>query len=397
MEAGHPLDRAVASTNSGITIADATRPGFPLMYVNAAFERLTGYTADEVLGRNCRFLQGPGTDPDVVAEISNALREQRETGVVLLNYRKDGLPFFNELRLAPVRDDDGRCIQIIGVQNDVSRVVNAQRALEAERDRMQRSLLQAGRVIARQDQELAELRVLQDALTPIDPPRRPHLDVASLFVPAESGVAGDFFLIAPGPHDATVVVVGDVIGHGLEAARRATYVRAALATFARFTDDPLRLLEMANHSLIERTGTSTEFVTAVCAAFRPAEATLAYAVAGHPPPVALDTGEPLGELESPGMPLGIEIDLGGTLAEVPLSPGEGVLLYTDGLIEARSPTVPRVTAPRLGDERVREVLAEVRDADAGTVVDELHRAAAAHTRGRFADDLCIVAARATGA
>jgi PAS domain S-box-containing protein len=375
------LGRALAAANSGITLADATRDGFPLTFVNAAFERLTGYRASEVIGRNCRFLQGEDTDPAAVAEIAAALREGRETTVVLLNHRRDGTPFHNELRLAPVFDDDGRQIQVVGVQNDVSSLVRAER-----------SLLRATRVIADQDQELAELRVLQRALTPIEPPERPGLDLALSFVPAEGGVAGDFALVAPAPHDATVLVVGDVIGHGLEAARRATFVRTALATFARFTDDPARLLEMANHALIERAGTSTEFVTAVCATLRPREGTLLWAGAGHPAPLALDRGEPLPGRG--GVPLGIEVDVGARSHEARLAPGEGLLLFTDGLPEARPARTDTRRAPRFGDERVADALRELTGAPPRTVVEDLRERVADHAGGRLADDLCLLAARA---
>ena len=388
-----PLERALAATNSGIVIADATVEGFPLTYVNAAFERLTGYGADECVGRNCRFLQGPGTDPESIAEIAQALREGRESRSVLLNYRADGSAFYNELRLAPVRDGD-RVTQIIGVQNDVTDVVRAQRALERERDQAHHSLRQASQVIERQDQELTELRALQEALTPVAAPERPDLDLASCFLPAELGVAGDFYLVAAGPGDSTIVVVGDVMGHGLEAARRATFVRTALATFSRFSDDPLRLLEMANHTLIERIGTSAEFVTAVCAAYRPATGRLQWAAAGHPAPLALDTGETLGGLERVGLPLGIDIDLGGTRAEVVLRAGRGVLLYTDGLPEARSASARRTDAERLGDERVREVLRARPGESPGRIVEALRAKAIAHTGGELADDLCLLALRA---
>jgi sigma-B regulation protein RsbU (phosphoserine phosphatase) len=375
------LERALAAANSGITLADATREGFPLTFVNAAFERLTGYGRDEVLDRNCRFLQGPGTDPAAVAALSAALRDARECEVVLLNYRKDGSPFYNELRIAPVFDDAGRCVQIIGVQNDVSEVVRAQR-----------SLRRATRVIAEQDQQLAELRVLQRALTPAAPPARPHLELASCFVAAEDGVAGDFYLVAPGPGDTTVVVVGDVIGHGLEAARRATFVRTALATFSRFTDDPLRLLEMANHVLIERAGTSTEFVTAVCASFRPDEERIVWASAGHPAPIDLRTGEPLGGTQG-GVPLGIEIDLGATSISMSFADCDGLLLFTDGLPEARGVDAPRSARARLGDDRVREVVRSMPGASCDAIVAALRDAATTHAQGRFADDVCVIAAR----
>jgi PAS domain S-box-containing protein len=381
VEPDQALGRALAAANSGITVADATRDGFPLTFVNDAFLALTGYKREEVLGRSCRFLQGPATDPGAMAEIAAALRERREATVVLQNYRRDGSSFYNELRLAPVFDDDGTYAQVIGVQNDVSPLVRAQRSLQ-----------RATRVIAAQDQELAELRVLQRALTPAEPPARPHLELASCFLAAEDGVAGDFYLVAPGPRDATVFVVGDVIGHGIEAARRATFLRTALATFCRFTDDPQRLLEMANHALIERSGLTTEFVTAVCAAYRPDERALLWASAGHPPPVRLDRGEVADGRT--GLPLGIEIDLAATCHELALSDRDGVLLFTDGLPEARDGDLRRREAERFGEERVHELIRRLDGASAPAVVRELRDAATRHVGGRFADDLCILAARA---
>jgi PAS domain S-box-containing protein len=375
------LGRALAAASSGITLADATRDGFPLTFANAAFERLTGYAAEEVVGRNCAFLQGPDTDPAAVEEITGALRDGRECTVVLLNYRRDGTQFHNELRLAPVFDDTGRRVQVVGVQNDVSALVRAERSLQ-----------RASRVIADQDQELAELRVLQRALTPAEPPPRPGLDLAGCFIAAEAGVAGDFSLVAAAPRDATVLIVGDVIGHGLEAARRATFVRTALATFARFTDDPARLLEMANHALIERAGTSTEFVTAVCATLRPHEGAILWAAAGHPAPLALDSGEPLPG--SGGVPLGIEIDVGAESHTTPLASGDGVLLFTDGLPEARAAAAGTRRAPRFGDTRVQHALRALPGAAAGDVVADLEAQVAEHAGGRLADDLCMLAARA---
>ena len=162
--------------------------------------------------------------------------------------------------------------------------------------------------VASRDEELAELRALRSALIPADVPDRPQLELASVFAPAAGSVSGDFYLVAEGPENATVVVVGDVVGKGIEAARRASFVRAALATFSDFTDDPCRLLELANAVLIERAGTSSNFVTAVCASVRPGDPLVRWAMAGHPPPMRLDDGAPLDGVR-PGVPLGIEVEL----------------------------------------------------------------------------------------
>ncbi|WP_432512425.1 diguanylate cyclase domain-containing protein [Kineococcus sp. SYSU DK001] len=130
------LPRALAATTSGVAIADMTRPDAPLVYVNAAFEQLSGRSAAEVLGRNCRLLQGPDTDPAVVNEIRSAIAAGREWRGVLVNYRGPRrLRWWNEIHLAPVFDETGRLVQYIGVQLDVSDRVRAQQEAERERSR----------------------------------------------------------------------------------------------------------------------------------------------------------------------------------------------------------------------------------------------------------------------
>jgi diguanylate cyclase (GGDEF)-like protein/PAS domain S-box-containing protein len=132
------LSRALAATSSGVTIADMTRPDQPLVFVNAAFEQLSGYSSAELLGRNCRFLQGSDTDPGAVARLRAAIAEGRECRETLLNLRgTDGSPWWNEVFLAPVHDERGRLVQYIGVQHDVTARIEAERALLRERDRAQ--------------------------------------------------------------------------------------------------------------------------------------------------------------------------------------------------------------------------------------------------------------------
>jgi PAS domain S-box-containing protein len=113
-------DRAIASTSEGICITDPHQPGNPLIYVNAGFERLTGYTRAEVLGRTCSFLQGPQTQQETKEKIRAAIREEQECVVELLNYRKDGTPFWNRLVITPVRNPQGQVTHFIGVQSDIT-------------------------------------------------------------------------------------------------------------------------------------------------------------------------------------------------------------------------------------------------------------------------------------
>ncbi len=130
------LRRALAATTSGVTIADMRRPDQPLIYVNGAFEELSGLSAEDVLGRNCRFLQGPDTDPAAINRIRDAIDRGVEIREIVLNHRgPDRVPWWNEIHLAPVVDAAGTLIQYIGVQHDVTARVEAERALQKERDR----------------------------------------------------------------------------------------------------------------------------------------------------------------------------------------------------------------------------------------------------------------------
>ncbi|MGY2067766.1 EAL domain-containing protein [Blastococcus sp. SYSU DS0619] len=128
--------RALEATPSGVCLVDVRLPDQPLVYVNPAFERLAGLTREELLGRNCRFLQGSDTDPGALARIRAAVAAGEECREVLLNHRgPERTPWYNELHLAPVTDATGAVVQYIGVQVDVTERVAAQRALEQERDR----------------------------------------------------------------------------------------------------------------------------------------------------------------------------------------------------------------------------------------------------------------------
>ncbi len=120
------LERALDASTTGITIADMSRADAPLIWVNAAFGELTGYPDADVLGRNCRVLQGPGTDQRTIAELGAAVAAGRQIRTQLLNYRRDGRPWWNELQLSPVRDEHDRLTHYIGVQHDVTARVEAE-------------------------------------------------------------------------------------------------------------------------------------------------------------------------------------------------------------------------------------------------------------------------------
>ncbi|TFH85662.1 EAL domain-containing protein [Billgrantia azerbaijanica] len=114
------LERGIESSVNGVVIVDAGQPELPILYANAAFERITGYTREEVLGRNCRFLQGENADDETRLAIRQGLETRQQLHVTLRNYRKDGTPFWNDLYIAPVFDDGDTVTHFIGVLNDIS-------------------------------------------------------------------------------------------------------------------------------------------------------------------------------------------------------------------------------------------------------------------------------------
>ncbi len=128
------LAAAISHIGTGVTLSDPTLPGNPIIFVNPGFTAITGYTAEAVLGKNCRFLQGPETDPDTVNELRQAIAHQQTFTGTLLNYREDGTPFWNELTISPVFDQDGTLINFVGLQTDVT----ARKQAEAVLDRLRR-------------------------------------------------------------------------------------------------------------------------------------------------------------------------------------------------------------------------------------------------------------------
>jgi PAS domain S-box-containing protein len=130
--------RALIASSVSFTISDPRLPDNPLVWVNPAFERMTGYAASEIIGRNCRILQGPGTDRDAVGRVREAIERGEAVRAELLNYRKDGTPFWNAFTISPVVDGERRLTHFVGVQTDITARVIAgleyDRLLTAERE-----------------------------------------------------------------------------------------------------------------------------------------------------------------------------------------------------------------------------------------------------------------------
>lgn len=132
------FEQAMAQTRMAVCLSDPHQPDMPIIFINRAFKALTGY-GDEVIGQNCRFLQGPRTDPRAVDRIRQGLRSEDVVVVELINYRKDGTPFWNALHLGPIYKPDGTLLYYFGSQWDVTDVITA-RADERHAREMAREL-----------------------------------------------------------------------------------------------------------------------------------------------------------------------------------------------------------------------------------------------------------------
>lgn len=374
-------DRALDVAAEGITIADARLPDRPLIYANEGFERMTGYRADEVLGRNCRFLQGARTDQASVTDLRQALAEDRECVVELLNYRKDGSRFWNRLSVTPVRDSSGAVTHFIGIQSDVTARRRAEDGLRRSKEALERDLRLAARV--------------QQALLPPPETQVGPLRMAHAFHPCDD-LAGDGVGIVPLPGDCLGLYLLDVSGHGVGAALLSFTLahllsaggQGSLLTEQRGTATvvvpPALVAERLNRQFpMERT---RQYFTLVYGVIDPSSGRLDYVVAGHQPPVLLPrNGQPV-VVEGSGFAIGMIEDATFDGHTLTLEPGDRLYLYTDGVVE----TMNRAEED-FGRDRLLAEIAGLRHRPLHAGLDLIATAVRQWSPGLLKDDLSLMA------
>jgi PAS domain S-box-containing protein len=209
------LIASLEASNLAHTIALAG-DDLPLTYVNQAFLDLTGYSRDEVIGRNCRFLTGPQTDPEASRRISASLRRGEGLEIDLVNHRKDGSPFLNHLYIAPVLNGAGRTVAFIGIQSDISRL--RQRLIH---EQQVEHLVALGRSVSRISHEiknaLQPVRLMAETLTNwrelAEADRGRCLDVLAQGVMVALGVTDDILnTVRQGGPEGDPIRIGDLAG-----------------------------------------------------------------------------------------------------------------------------------------------------------------------------------------
>lgn len=358
-------DRALGAATEGITISDPSRPDNPLVYANSGFERLTGCSVASVLGRNCRFLQGPDTAPDAAETIRRAVAAESECTVEILNYRKDGSRFWNRLSITPVRNGRGQVTHFIGVQSDVTERRRAEEGLRLANARMKRDLAAAAQV--------------QQAMLPHSLPEAERFRFAWRYRPCEE-LAGDTLNCFWLDQTHIGVYIIDVSGHGVAAAllsatlsrtllpipgQSILYTPSSTDPSARFIAAPGIVAEKLNRQFPfdERTG---QFFTMVYGILDIEAGVFEYVSAGHPPLIRLHLDGRLSELRREQFPVGIVPEAGFVTDTVQLMPGERLFLYTDGVTEA-SDEIGR----QYETERLRRTVAAARAKSLDTALADL--------------------------
>ena len=330
-------ERALESTDEGVVISDCSQPDMPIIYVNNAFTVMTGYAYEEVVGKNCRFLQGADTDSAAAQTICQAITAQQSCKIEILNYRKDGTAFWNQLSITPVRDDAGRTTHFIGIQSDITRRREAEEALRTVNNQLKRDLQAAAQI--------------QQAQLPKTLPEADGFRFGWRYRPCQE-LAGDTLNILQLDSTHVAVYVLDVSGHG---------VRAALHSFALSQDlrprqggPALNLPEQVLGRLNVKYPMEMEtgmFFTILYGVLNTATGQFTYAAAGHPGPVLMKKDQPPRIIETHSYPIGVSEDAEYTSKTIQLEAGDRLILYTDGVVEALSSRdIP------FGDERFLKIL-----------------------------------------
>ena len=148
------LAAAVDATSNAVVVTDPNLPGNPIIFVNPAFTRMTGYQASEVVGKNCRLLQGRDTDRTTIDRLRRAISARKPVSVTIRNYRRDGRTFWNELTVNPVVDERGQVVQFVGLLTDVTDRVRAEEALKAAKEQAEFASRSKSEFLANMSHEL---------------------------------------------------------------------------------------------------------------------------------------------------------------------------------------------------------------------------------------------------
>jgi sigma-B regulation protein RsbU (phosphoserine phosphatase) len=305
------LSNVVENTSDTVFITD--RDG-RIEYVNAAFEVTTGYARSDVLGGTPRILKSGRMDGAYYRDLWSTILDGRVFRKALVNRRKNGELYHADQTITPMRGPDGRITHFVAVAKDMTDFRKAQE----------------------QEIEMELASLVQQKLYPKAAPQLSGFDVAGAVFPAEA-MCGDYYDFIGVPGGALAVTIGDVSGHGFGPALIMAQTRAYLRALSQVHAAPGDILGIINGMLADDLEEHL-FVTLFLAVIDPDSRSLVYASGGHETCFLIDReGKVKHELRSSGMALGVA-DAGdyGTSPEIPIAPGDILVLLTDGLVECQA-------------------------------------------------------------
>jgi len=325
---GELLQKATNASSEGITISTMSSKDRPLIYVNEGFQRMTGYLHEEVIGRNCRFLQGDDTDQVAVQKIRDAVSKGESCVVELLNYKKDGTPFWNRLSITPIVNNDNEVTHYVGVQSNITDLTETRNELIQANKKLQ---LFRTNILA----ELDQARMVQQFLFPVELPQLSKVSFANFFKPMEQ-VGGDLYDIIELPHDNFGLLVADVTGHGIPAALLTFMLSTTFKNASKQLTSPADIISLTNERLFEKMP-GDSFVTMFYAQYNTTSDILTYVSAGHPEAYVLrsSTNEAI-PLSTGGTIIGAfsRDEISFEEIEIQLQAGDKVIIYTDAIIDS---------------------------------------------------------------
>ena len=335
------LEKVANETAEGITISDMSLPDSPLIYLNEGFERLTGYSRAESLGKNCRFLQGERTNPQAVQKIRRAIDSGQSCTVELLNYRKNGTPFWNRLSISPLKDKQNRITHYVGVQSDITE-------LKITKERLEKANQDLRLFHKKITRELDQARMAQQFLLPAKLPASETIRFYAKFVPM-SEIGGDFYDVLTLEKGVYGILIADVTGHGIPAALITFMSSTTFKNIAPEYTSTVEVIGETNKRLYNKMPDDA-FLSMFYAVYHSKEQKLIFSQAGHPPGLILRSeNREIIPLTSDGTLVGAFSPQEVTYQEksIDLIPGDKLILYTDAILEAKRPDYDMLGMDRL--------------------------------------------------
>ncbi|NNF34274.1 MAG: SpoIIE family protein phosphatase [Saprospiraceae bacterium] len=321
------LEKAANASSEGITISTMTQPDRPLIFVNEGFKKLTGYSSQDAIGKNCRFLQGEDTNQKSVAKLREAIKKGEACTVELLNYTKTGDPFWNRLSITPILNQDGIVTHYVGIQSDITDLRKTQVELRLANKELKTFQ-------ERIKKELDQAKIVQHLLLPTKFPQHDDVRFASLFIPMDE-VGGDFFDVIELSDDKYGILIADVTGHGIPAALLTFMLSTVFKNAAAGLTSTEQAVRLTNKRLYGNMP-GDAFVTMFYAIYDTSSGILTYTQAGHPEGyIVRKSTQEIIPLSTEGTLVGAFSDdeVSFSQKEIQLQSGDKLCLYTDAILD----------------------------------------------------------------